>query len=439
MSTYAFIPFRSESPILIISIPQVSTPQSYHVIHLILPTSINHLPSLHVSAPSPVIFSLHPSASDIAFGSFCLQLEGDVSLPPIEGKHVNIETVGGNIKGSFNVTERLILKTVTGDISANISVHPRLEHDRPRGRRCVSQIYESDGEERTDDQSPKRSLGKSHGYKHVKRSWWPFGRVEDLEELVEDDPQHDGANTKETVEYEGLSTTVNDEIVINLHSNDESLSIADEFERPGPPWSGRGPSRKGPNGHHGPHRPDGPGSHGPDQSDGPRDPHHPDRPRGPHGPDEPRGPRGPGGPAPPAFIGAFSSTGSIDLHFDQPPFVSSDVKAFSHTGSVKVQAASSFKGYFRAGVSAGNVSAVTGGSKKIEIVKQVSSRTGGFVEGFVSFQHSRNASEVNDIELEYLDVQDWIIGRAEGFDRLVVLECVNGFTHVPSLQTPSSR
>ena len=399
---------NDEAHMLIPSIPQASTTQSYHLIHLILPNSFQRLPFLQVSAPSPIDFSLHPSASDITFGSFSLRSGGDVFLPLIEGKHVDIETVGGNINGSFNVTERLILKTVTGDITANIRVHAR----RRRRSRRASISYDSDDEEQLEDHLRKRSPGKFFNLQHVKRFWWPSGPREELEELRDDDAQYDGGNTWEMIEYERSSTPAKDETAIDAVHNDEgSYSSDDDFEKTGPFSGGRRPSGEGPDSHHGRHGPDSPGPHRPDHSDGPRGPHRPDSHRRPHGP------RGRSGPKTPAFIGAFSSTGSIDLHFRQPPFLSSNVKAFSHTGSVKVHAARSFKGYFRAGVSVGNVSAVTGGPKKIDVIKQVSSRTGGFVEGFVSFQHPRNGSEVDNVEAEDLNFQDWIIDQAEEFDR----------------------
>lgn len=121
----------------------------------------------------------------------------------------------------------------------------------------------------------------------------------------------------------------------------------------------------------------------------------------------PRGPEDrPHGPPPPAFIGAFTSTGSVKLTLNQPRFVSSDVKAFSHTGNVTVPAAKTFKGFFKGGSFVGNVSTATSGSKEIKVLKETIAETGGLIEGIVRVHHEHNETE--PIEGQRIDLEEWI-------------------------------
>ncbi len=290
---------------------------SYHTLHLILPPNRNRIPSLHLSSPSALDLLIHPSVSNITFGSFSLQTEGSFNLPPIEGKHVKIETVTGDVTGSFNVSDHLVLRTVTGDIDAKVTVVP---------------------------------------HRHGKRGNHPRRNVSERD-----------------------------------HEDEE------KDRKRGPPSRGRRDGPDGPKGPRGSDRPHGlPRRDGPDGHDGLRRPPHRDEldgSRGPRGPDDRRHPHDrPHGPHP-AYIGAFSSTGSVTLNVHQPPFMTSDVDAHSHTGPLTVNAAKSFKGFFKAGSHVGNVSAVAQGDKEIEIRKQVKGETGGFIAGFVKYEHRRNETK----------------------------------------------
>jgi len=75
---------------------------------------MRRVPSLHLSSPSTLPLILHPSASNITFGSFT-----------------------GDVGGSFNITKSLIIKTITGDIDTDVTVVPpfrRHKHERPPHR-----------------------------------------------------------------------------------------------------------------------------------------------------------------------------------------------------------------------------------------------------------------------------------------------------------------
>ena len=327
--------------------------------------SAEQIPSLHINCPS----SLSLSLDDITLRDFFLRTEGDVSLPPIIAQEVEVETISGKVAGSFNVTRSLILRTVTSDIDAEVHVIPM----------------------RHDPSCPLPPRGPAELAKEGKRSWWPYDSEEGGEvewEMVEDTNDLEGDSVDDGT-YEVAAFACEEEEKEPFTSVEKHHSHSGDGEHAG---CGGPPEHKGPDPRGGRQGPGGRDGRNAYEGHGGR-----------------KGPGGPGGPPPhPAFIGAFSSTGSINLTLHQPPSVSSIVNAFSRTGDLKVTGSETFKGFFKAGTSVGNLTVSTRGDKEIRVFKRVVREKGGFVEGVVVVPHRNGTEDVTDFEVE---VEEWIIGE----------------------------
>ena len=264
------------------------------------------------------------------FDSFSLQTDAQVILPPIQGNYVEINSETGDIGGSFNVTKSLVLHTVTGNITADVHVVPHLH----RGKRNRSHSHHGSVEEHKDEHHEGEDKEKHHS-KHEKKHHIDHEKKDHVG-YAKRDHHHRGKKDHQS------------------HVKDRRHSAKKDHRAERRPWwlFGFGDKKKNTT----------------------RRCEH-------------------DLPQIPAFIGAYTSTGSIDLHLHQPPFISSHVKALSHSNNVKVHAAESFKGFFEAGSHVGNVSAKTSGDKEIKLLKEVVSGTGGFIEGLVTFAHEHSETE----------------------------------------------
>lgn len=96
---------------------------SGHIVHIVLPVDAKSVPPLAIATDDKVALELAPSAADVRFRRFAVESAGDVELPALVSKNVHVST-SGSIKGSFNVSREITLKTVTGDIDATVHVVP---------------------------------------------------------------------------------------------------------------------------------------------------------------------------------------------------------------------------------------------------------------------------------------------------------------------------
>jgi hypothetical protein len=324
--------------------------ESSHIVHVVVPLSARAVPALYLNSIKTIELAVHPSANDLRFKSVSAKTTEDIIFPSIQAGDVHLETIAGDVKGEFNVSRAIVFRTMTGDIDVTVNVVPF--HHGHKGNHTHGPHKPHNSTESEHEHEHKHKKDKAHGNgKHKSKrdveedddddekpksrhGWWPFGSNE-----VED---HDDF--------------------------DAEFAELDESELPSPP----------PPHHGGPPPPPGPPPHGPKPGKGKapgkgkgkgkhsHPPHHP-----PHH-----------GPPPPVFIGGFSTTGSVSLTVHAPHFVSTEIKAISHTGHVTVKD-KSFKGFFEAGTFVGNASVTAGDDKEVKIIKEVVGEKGGFVKGFV--------------------------------------------------------
>lgn len=350
--------------------------ESSHIVHVVVPLGARAVPALYLNSIKTIELAVHPSADDLRFKSVSAKTTEDIIFPSIQAGDVHLETVAGDVKGEFNVSRAIVFRTITGDIDVTVNVVPchhghKGNHTHPHK---PHNLTESEHEH-----EHKHKKDKAHGKHKSKRDvdedddeekpksrhgWWPFGSDE-----VEDHDDFD-------VEFDDL----------------------DEFEMPPPPSHEPGPHGPPPPPPPPPHGPPPPPHHGgpPPPPPPPPPPHHGGPPPPgppPHGPKPGKG-KGKGkhphpphhpphhGPPPPVFIGGFSNTGSVSLTVHAPHFVSTVIKAISHTGHVTVKD-KSFKGLFEAGTFVGNATITVGDDKEVKIIKEVVGEKGGFVKGFV--------------------------------------------------------
>ncbi|WWD22727.1 hypothetical protein CI109_107220 [Kwoniella shandongensis] len=295
-----------------------------HTVHIVLPAQKRRISSLSISSTKSLKLDIHSSAEDVVFKHLSVKSEsGDISLPAIIAGRLELETSAGGINGTYNVSRALVLRTITGDINAEINVVPLF----PPG---------------------------PHGPNHTHPHHPPHHKQDeefDLDESHVDRP-HDH------------------------HDHHEHRDDHDHHERRHDKHHKHEKKHKK---HHKKHE------HKP-SSWLPLSwfrPHHPP-------PDHRPPPR-------PVFIGAFSTTGTINLNVTrQPPFVSSDIKAFSHTGHVTVQAAKTFHGLYEIGTFQGKYEvSVPESFKHHKVLEEVKGEIGGRQKGLVfGPPPHRNVTEV---------------------------------------------
>ncbi|ORY26519.1 hypothetical protein BCR39DRAFT_257324 [Naematelia encephala] len=363
-----------------------SNDDARHIIHLVLPTSAESIPSLALWSPSTLNLFIHPSATDLPFDALSVSADGQIELPAVAHiDDLSIETKTGAISGSFNVTKALVLRTVTGDITASVHVKPLFPphgpngtHPHPPPPHKHAQEGEDDFEEEEEVEEEEEEDNEVRWEKRGKR-----GHKHHSKKSYKAKKRH---HAKRQSEEKGaawfpfsLFGSRQDKEHRRHNKGPQGPPPPPHGEHPPPPPHGKAPPPP-PHGEYPPPPPHGehpPPPHGERPPPPPHDkappphghPHHP-----PHGPPHPH-------PPPPVFIGAFSTTGTINLTIHAPPFVSSDVKAFSRTGGVAVKYPT-FKGFFEAGSLVGSVS-VEAPHKETKILKEYKGETAEFVKGLV--------------------------------------------------------
>ncbi|TYJ57470.1 hypothetical protein B9479_001787 [Cryptococcus floricola] len=117
--------------------------------------------------------------------------------------------------------------------------------------------------------------------------------------------------------------------------------------------------------------------------------------------------RGPPPPKP-VKVGAFSSTGAITLHVHSPPFVSTETKAHSHTGDVKVVAPRKFHGFYDIGTFKGSYKVETKDGKVNKVFDEFVGEEGGKQSGLVFPEHRNGTEKVEgDFEKRSFDEEEF--------------------------------
>jgi hypothetical protein len=96
---------------------------SYKV-HLVLPTTAHRVPPLKIRSPAAVPITFHASAAHLTFSHLTIASDADVAVPQVDALSARIFTTSGEIKGHYNVSRSLVLRTVTGDIEAVVVASP---------------------------------------------------------------------------------------------------------------------------------------------------------------------------------------------------------------------------------------------------------------------------------------------------------------------------
>ncbi|RXK42637.1 hypothetical protein M231_00191 [Tremella mesenterica] len=325
-----------------------------HHVHLVLPSKTNRIPALSIDSPS-FSLSLDASAQELNFHSLFLSAQGDIELPVnVHAQMVDLNTVTGKIEGNFNVSRKLVLHTVTGDINATVFVHP-LHHFNHSHKPDKEHGEMHDG---TVMEAHRQRIGSGGG-------WWS---------------RLTGAMRMNKKSCHGRSRRGNVQVrrrYVGSENMRRSFGVGDGFEGPrfSPPLPGHG----------GPHPPSPPGHGGPPPPPPPppgrgRFPPPPPGHRGPHPPPHPHGPHHP--PFPPPKVIASSSTGSISLEIHQPWFLKTEVFTHTHSGSISVDH-KTFHGFFSAQTHVGNATITTGERKEVKVLKQVVWGSGTLVDGIV--------------------------------------------------------
>ncbi|WWC67269.1 uncharacterized protein I206_101177 [Kwoniella pini CBS 10737] len=298
-----------------------------HRIHLVLPSQKHRLPSLTISSTNSINFELATSAQDLIFKDLTLKSEtGDINVPSLVGGKINLDAVAGTIGGTYNVSQALVLKTVTGNIDAKVHVIAPWHgpHHRPP--------------------PPHKGKGK-HGPKHE------HDNDDDEEDHKHKSEHHDG-------------------------SDDEDEEKKHEHHKRNKKHSKKGKKEHKKRKHHDHHKKDKRswlskwfGKF--------------ERPSHPHPPPPP--------PPRPAFIGAFSTTGSVNLTvLSQGNYTSSIIKAISKTNNVSVQHAENFRGLYEISSFVGNYSlSIPEKYKDHHILEQFVGEKGGKEKGLVGFKRPK--------------------------------------------------
>ncbi|WRT63258.1 uncharacterized protein IL334_000161 [Kwoniella shivajii] len=125
----------------------------------------------------------------------------------------------------------------------------------------------------------------------------------------------------------------------------------------------------------------------------------------------------------PVFIGAFSTTGSVNLTIlSQGNYTSSVIRSFTKTNNVSIQHAENFRGFYRIGTFVGEYEVEVPEKYKTQhVLKEGTSETGGFQEGLVGFKRPHGQEppkrkeppskgkrdEIEDeIEVDWLDIAE---------------------------------
>ncbi|WVW81318.1 hypothetical protein I302_103309 [Kwoniella bestiolae CBS 10118] len=294
-----------------------SNEMNNHKIYLILPSSETRVrSSLFISSSKSLNFEIDPSAQGITFRDLKLHSEsGDINVPSLVGSKVELETTTGAVGGVYNVSKALILKTVTGNISAAVHVLP--PWDGPSRR------------------PPPPHGGDKHKPKHDDDKHRPKHHDDDDDEEEEHHHKHHKKSKSKHHKKRSHHHHKKDE-----HSKQKKRSwFSSLFSS------------------------------------------HPPPPPPPPGPPPPE----------PAFIGATSITGSVNLTIlSQGSYTSSEIRASSTSNNVTIQHAENFRGFYDISTSIGqyNVS-IPEKYKDHHILTTGVTETGGFEHGLVGFKRPK--------------------------------------------------
>ncbi|WWC57639.1 uncharacterized protein I303_100171 [Kwoniella dejecticola CBS 10117] len=303
-----------------------------HRIHLVLPSHKHRIPSLKISSTDSIRFELAPSAQDLTFKDLTLKSEtGDIIVPSLVGSRVEVDATAGTIGGTYNVSQALVLKTVTGNIDAKVHVtepwngpHQRPPPPHKGGKGEGRPKHHDDDDHDHKDKSHDEDSDDDDGGHHEKRS------------------RHHKKDKKHKSKKRDHKKKRRD----HPHHKKNKPSKRSWFSR----WFGK--------------------------SDGPSDRH-------PHPPPPP--------PPRPAFIGAFSTTGSVNLTvLSQGSYTSSIVKAISKTNNISVHHAENFRGEYDISSFVGNYTlSIPEKYKDHHVLEQIVGEKGGRERGLVGFKRPK--------------------------------------------------
>jgi hypothetical protein len=339
--------------------------EAAHMIHLIMPLSASHVPSLTVTSSSGLPISLHGSALDpkpLVMSHLEIITDADIELAELVAHDARFYTSTGDISGSYNVSGSLILKTLTGNIKADVSVQPRPPHLPPPG-----------GPGKHHPPPPAPGHGgppyppPHHGHgEHPPPPHAPHGHHG--EHPPHDHHHKDSSHRSHKKGKKGGKHHKREETPRQIQDHEDGGHKSSFLSRLFA-WKDEKP--------HGPHH------------------HHHHRPPPP--------------PPPPVFIGAFTTNGSI--HLDVWPQTNQTdigvvVKTFSSTGDIFVNISEFFKGFFLAETKLGSLDIEAGKNKTLDIVRQVVTGKGALTKGFVHPNFTRKYHPHPDSEERQGDHQE---------------------------------
>ncbi|WWC90148.1 uncharacterized protein L201_005081 [Kwoniella dendrophila CBS 6074] len=349
-----------------------------HRVHIILPAEKSRIPTLSISTNKSLQFEIDPSAQDVFFKSLKLKSEnGDLDVSAIKASEINLETTTGAIGGTYNVSKALVLKTITGNIDAKVHVLEPWNgpHRRPPPPHHGEPPHKPGHHDDGDDDH-------KHKPKHHD------GKEDDSSDDEEEHRHHKKDKRGQTHKREHKKKRHD-----HLHKKDK---------HPKKSWLSKllgGSDEK--------HR------------------HHHDHPHGPPPPE-------------PAFIGAFSTTGSVNLTvLSQGSYRSSIIKAFSKTNNVSVEHAENFRGEYDVSTFVGEYTVeVPEKYKDHHIIAEGKSETGGFQKGLVGFKrpkgehppHRKQPPSKNETDVEeILEKRSTLDGNEEEASEYVQDDMENWF------------
>ncbi|WVR03140.1 hypothetical protein IAU60_000130 [Kwoniella sp. DSM 27419] len=346
-------------------------------VHVRLPMDFRRRPGLSVTSTKSLNFVVDPSAMDVEFDRLAIRSDlGDLSLEQVRAAELELETINGTIGGTYNVSRALVIRTLTGDIDAQVHVLPPWngpsrrppqgeEPGRPRSPDGPKHGESGDpddaeGHDDNDDDDAEDDYNLEKRGKHHKKHGHDKHKKKDKHRDHHEERKHHGDHDDHDEDHHHVAHWFTLSWLFGKKHGHEHPPVP-----PHPPHKPHHP--------HEPHHPP-PPPHGPHH---PHDPHH-RHPRPPHGPPGPH----------PVFIGAFSTIGRVNLTIlSQDVWTSSEVKAFTKVANVSVVHAETFRGTYELGTFKGNLTVdVPEKYKDHKVVDEGVTETGGWQVGIVGYK-----------------------------------------------------